>query len=186
LGAGNGFIAAHGRILAISELKEEVFDWGGGIPLGCHGSVLGSEILGADCPIFMPEVLKDLELSATTKFGDRDLERGEVFVRAAVGDHGDEDDLEFTEGFAVFACNTVLVYIFGNLKISETFRVWWSWSWARWLNKRGLVFRERDAAVVRDDKTKETEGGIRGCDRHGLVLNAFLECFECFSGRFLS
>ena len=41
-----------------------------------------------------------------------------------------------------------------------------------------MIFRERDVAVVGDDKTEETEGGIRGCDCHGLILNAFLECFE--------
>jgi hypothetical protein len=135
--------------LAILELKKEVFDWGWGIPLGCHGSVVGSEILGADCPVFMPEVLEDLEGSArTTHFGDRVFECCEIFVRAAVGDHGDENDLEFAESFAVFTCNALLAYIFYDLKCGETLRVWWSWSWVGWWSKGGLIFREPDVAVV--------------------------------------
>jgi hypothetical protein len=103
LGVRNGFIAVGGELLAIVELKKKVFNWGGGIPLGCHGGVIGSEILGADGPVFVAKVLEELKGSATTKFGDGVFERCEVFVRAAVDDHGDKDDFEFTEGFVVFA-----------------------------------------------------------------------------------
>jgi hypothetical protein len=102
LGVRNGCVAVGGELLAIAELKKKVFNWGGGIPLGCHGSVIGSEILGADGPVFMPEVLEELKGSAMTKFGDGVFKRCEIFVRAAVDDHGDEDDFEFTEGFVVF------------------------------------------------------------------------------------
>jgi hypothetical protein len=128
LRVGNRFIAAGGEILTISEFKKKVLDGGWGVPLGCHGGAVCSEILGADCSIFVPEVLEDLEGSATTNFGDGVLEGCEIFVRAAVGDHEDEDDLKFAESFAVFALNTILAYILGDLKSSKTFRVWWSWS----------------------------------------------------------
>jgi hypothetical protein len=43
------------------------------------------------------------------------------------------------------------------------------------VEQRRFGFQERDVAVVGDDKTEETQGGIRGCDCHGLILNAFLE-----------
>jgi hypothetical protein len=68
-----------------------------------------------------------------------------------------------------------LAYVFGGLKIGEAIGVWWSRSWVKWWSKGGLVFLERDVAVVGDDKTEETEGGICACDCHGLILNAFLE-----------
>ncbi len=150
LRVGNRFIAAGGEILTISEFKKKVLNGGWGVPLGCHGGAVCSEILGADCSIFVPEVLEDLEGSATTNFGDGVLECCEVFVGTVVGDHGDEDDLKFTEGFAFFTCHSVLAYISGNLKSSETFRVWWSWSWVGRLYKRVVVFRERDVPIGRD------------------------------------
>ena len=104
MGVRKGCIAVGGELLAIVELKRKGFNWGGGIPLGCHGGVIGSEILGADGPVFVAKVLEELKGSATTKFGDGVFERCEVFVRAAVDDHGDKDDFEFTgEGFVVFA-----------------------------------------------------------------------------------
>ncbi len=102
MGVGNGFTAIGGKLLAILKLEEKIFNWGGGIPLGCHGGVVGSEVLGGDCPVFLPEVLEDLKGSATTELGDRIFERCEIFVRAIVGDHGDKNDLEFTEGFVFF------------------------------------------------------------------------------------
>jgi hypothetical protein len=68
-----------------------------------------------------------------------------------------------------------LAHVFGDLKIGEAFGVRWSRPWVKWWSKGGLVLREHDVAVVGDDKTEETEGGIRGCDCHGLILNAFLE-----------
>jgi hypothetical protein len=52
-----------------------------------------------------------------------------VMAGTAVGDHGDKNDLEFTEGFMVFACDAVLAYVFGDLKISDAVWVWRGWSW---------------------------------------------------------
>jgi hypothetical protein len=103
LGVRNGFVAIGGELLAIAELKKKVLNCGGGIPLSCHGRVIGSEILGADGPVFVLEVLEELKGSAKTKFGDGVFERCKVFVRAAVDNHGDKNDFEFTEGFVVLA-----------------------------------------------------------------------------------
>ena len=171
--------------MATAELKKKVFDWGGGIPLGCHGGVVGSEILRGDGPVFLPGVLEDLEGGATTKFGDRVLECREVFFGVVVGDHGDKDDLEFAEGFVFFAGDVVLAHIFRDLESSETVCIRRSWSWVGWWSRWGLIGRERDVALFGEDKTEESECGIGGGDGHGLVLYAFLECFQGLPGGFL-
>ena len=156
LGVGNGFIAIGGKLLTIVKLEEKVFNWGGRIPLRCHSGVVGSEVLGGDCPVFLPEVLEDLKGSATTELGDRVFERCEIFVRAVVGDHGNKNNLEFAEGFVVLACDAVLAYIFRDLESSETVCVRRIWSWVERRSKGGVVVPDRDVDCIGDDKTEET------------------------------
>jgi hypothetical protein len=62
------------------------------------------------------------------------------FVGTAVGDLEDENDLEFAEGFVVFACDAILAYVFGDLKIHEAIWIRRGWSWVEWWSKGSLIF----------------------------------------------
>ena len=136
MGVGDGFISFSGKFLAIAELENKIFNWSGWIPLSCHSSVVGGEILGGDGSVVDPEVLKELERSAATKFCDRVFESREVLLWAVVGDHGDENDFEFTEGFVFFSFDVVSAYALGDLESCESSGVGRSWSWVNWCCER--------------------------------------------------
>ena len=53
-------------------------------------------------------MLEERKWSAASDFGDRVLEASEVFFGTAVGDHGDEDDLELAKSLEIFTFEVVL------------------------------------------------------------------------------
>ena len=131
-------------------------------------------------------MLKQLEWSAAPKFGDWVFECGEVLFRAAVCDHGDEDDLEFAVCFEFFTFEFVLTDGFRKLNGSESSRVGWRSAGVVGCCEGSSGGGDGDVFDVSDDETEEAEDGIRGGDGHCLVLNAFLKCFEGLAVWFLS
>jgi hypothetical protein len=51
-------VAISGEFLAISKLKEEIFNWSWRIPLGRHSRVIGGQVLGSDGAVVRPQMLK--------------------------------------------------------------------------------------------------------------------------------
>ena len=90
------------KLLAITKLKKKVFYWIRRIKLGCHASVVCGKVLGGDCSVFIPEVFEELDSSAATKFCDWVFESDDIFFRAVICNHRDNDDLKFTEGTVFF------------------------------------------------------------------------------------
>ena len=129
------FLAVGCKILAVTKLGKNVFNWSRRMKPGCYSDLVFCKVLLGDFSVFIPEVLGDLDRSAATKFRYWVLESDEIFVRSVICNNQDEDDLKLTEGSILFTQDVVSEDAFGNLGRSETICFSWGLSWVGWWKK---------------------------------------------------
>jgi len=143
--------------------------------LSVHRRPVVGEVFGGDGAECGPEMVKKFNWRAAPKFSDRILEIGQVFFGAVGSYHRNEDDFELEVRVVLILVDNKNACCFSDNGSGAG--CGGCAAWIHWGNVGGCGSVECLEYGVLEDKAKKPEDGITGCDRHGLILDAFLESF---------